>query len=421
MRQSRELSSKWRRVSLGELAPQPDAFVDGPFGSNLKTEHYTAAGARVVRLQNIGRGTFLDNDKAFVSPEHFADLVRHSVVPGDIVVAALGDGARPAGRACLIPDHFGRGLVKADCFRLRLPREVIAPTYLVHFMNSPECLRRIAEMMRGATRPRVTLGMLRALSVPLRPLPEQMRIVSWLDSAGVAVERAKAAAEAQIEAARVLRAAELRETFDGPRAGMWEWKSLSELLAEPMKTGISRPQAPGSTMHCLTLSSVRNGWLDTTAQKPVDVTKAEAAGNWVRPGAFYVVRGNGNRSLVGRGALAAASMASPVLYPDLLIQLVANPDVVDVSFLQAAWDNPRTRAELEARARTSAGIFKINQANLGKIRIPVSSLPEQIRTVAALRERLALAEVLLRRTEERFRELTALPASLLRQAFSGEL
>ena len=86
-RQSNEPPSKWRWVSLGDLAPQSDAFVDGPFGSNLKTEHYTASGVRVVRLQNIGRGTFLDNDRAFVSPEHFADLMRHSVLPGDVVVA----------------------------------------------------------------------------------------------------------------------------------------------------------------------------------------------------------------------------------------------------------------------------------------------------------------------------------------------
>src|SRR2546422_8116866 len=107
-------------------------------------------------LQNIGRGTFLDNDRAFVSPEHFADLMRHSVLPGDVVVASLGDGARPAGRACLIPADFGQGLVKADCFRLRLPQEIIATTYLVHFMNSPQCLTRVAEIIRGATRPRVT-------------------------------------------------------------------------------------------------------------------------------------------------------------------------------------------------------------------------------------------------------------------------
>ena len=196
-RQSHQLPSKWHWVSLGDLAPQSDAFVDGPFGSNLKTEHYTASGVRVVRLQNIGRGTFLDNDRAFVSPEHFAGLMRHSVVPGDVVVAALGDGARrPAGRACLIPVYFGQGLVKADCFRLRLPKEIITAAYLVYFMNSPQCLARIMEMMRGATRPRVTLGMLRSLSIPLPPLAEQVRIASWLDSAYIAVERARAAAEA---------------------------------------------------------------------------------------------------------------------------------------------------------------------------------------------------------------------------------
>ena len=84
----RQLPRTWRWVSLGELASQPNAFVDGPFGSNLKTEHYTAVGARVVRLQNIGRGAFLDHDKAFVSLTRYADLSRYSASEGDIVVAA---------------------------------------------------------------------------------------------------------------------------------------------------------------------------------------------------------------------------------------------------------------------------------------------------------------------------------------------
>src|ERR1700674_762104 len=93
----------WRRVRLAELAKNGEAFADGPFGSNLKTDHYSSEGARVIRLQNIGRGVFLDADKAFVPLRHFENLRRHSVDSGDVVVAALGDGARPAGRACVVP------------------------------------------------------------------------------------------------------------------------------------------------------------------------------------------------------------------------------------------------------------------------------------------------------------------------------
>jgi type I restriction enzyme S subunit len=67
-----ELPPGWEWTTLGNLAT---SFVDGPFGSKLKTEHYTSDGVRVIRLQNIGDGRFLDDDKAFISPEHAANLL----------------------------------------------------------------------------------------------------------------------------------------------------------------------------------------------------------------------------------------------------------------------------------------------------------------------------------------------------------
>lgn len=81
----------WPVVTLGELAaPTKGAITDGPFGSNLARHHYRDAGPRVVRLQNIGDGVFVDNH-AHISAEHFEDLRKHEVVSGDLLVASLGD------------------------------------------------------------------------------------------------------------------------------------------------------------------------------------------------------------------------------------------------------------------------------------------------------------------------------------------
>jgi hypothetical protein len=54
----------WPEDRIGNLASK---MSDGPFGSNLKAEHYRSEGIRVWRLQNIGVGTVLDADKAFIS------------------------------------------------------------------------------------------------------------------------------------------------------------------------------------------------------------------------------------------------------------------------------------------------------------------------------------------------------------------
>jgi len=200
--------------ALGSAISQPGAIADGPFGSRLKTEHYAPNGVRVIRLQNIGSGVFLDHDRAYVTREHADTLTRHFAGEGDVVVAALGDGARPAGRACQVPD-IGPALVKADCFRVRTDGSIVDSEFLVWFLNSPGTQAIIAGQMRGATRPRVTLGMLKAFPIPLPPLDEQRRIAAHLRDQLAEIDRAKAALEAQRAAIDALPAALLREVF-GP-------------------------------------------------------------------------------------------------------------------------------------------------------------------------------------------------------------
>ncbi len=200
---------------LGDLAASEDAFTDGPFGSNLKTDHYVRHGARVVRLQNIGRGVFLGNDRSFVSFDHFATLTRHHVREGDIVFAALGDGRRPAGRSCVVPEGFGPGLVKADCFRVRLPSGTIDPCYAIGMLNSPQSLRAVAATMRGATRPRVTLEVVRSLSIPVPPIDDQHSIAANLSRRLAKAERLTETIRGELATIESLPAALQREVFQG--------------------------------------------------------------------------------------------------------------------------------------------------------------------------------------------------------------
>jgi type I restriction enzyme S subunit len=193
------------------------------------------------------------------------------------------------------------------------------------------------------------------------------------------------------------------------------------LLVSPLKTGISKPGSSESNVCCLTLSAVRNGELDLSAKKQVKVSEEEAAGNWVQPGGFYVVRGNGNRSLVGRGAFAPAEITQPVLYPDLLIQVLLNFDMIHPSFMRWVWDCPEVRADIEARARTAAGIYKINQKNLAAIRIPLVDLATQQHVASMLARRIAGAGTAAIGILEELAGINALPGALLRRAFSGEL
>ena len=160
---------------------------DGPFGSKLKTEHYAAAGARVVRLQNIGSGTFNDNDRSYISESYYRDLNRYALHSGDIIVAGLGDEKHPVGRACKVPAHLGPSVNKADCFCLRGDTSLIQQDYLLYFLNSPHAQHQIRQSAQGTTRLRINIGNLKRISIQVPDHDTQSRICrafAALDEAG---------------------------------------------------------------------------------------------------------------------------------------------------------------------------------------------------------------------------------------------
>jgi type I restriction enzyme, S subunit len=90
-------SKGWQKFPLSHVTRK---FSDGPFGSNLKTSHYVESGIRVIRLQNIGVSEFIDDNHAYVSTQHFNTLKKHECLPGDVLIATLGE---PNLRACIQP------------------------------------------------------------------------------------------------------------------------------------------------------------------------------------------------------------------------------------------------------------------------------------------------------------------------------
>lgn len=168
------LPDSWCWVTLEQLASDdPSSITDGPFGSNLKTSHYTENGPRVIRLQNVGDGMFVDSH-AHISQEHYASLLKHKVNADDLVIAALGD---PVPRACVIPPTVGPAIVKADCIRFRPHSELASSHYLNCALNAESTRARTSGAIHGVSRPRLNLGEIKQITVPLPPLSEQQEIV----------------------------------------------------------------------------------------------------------------------------------------------------------------------------------------------------------------------------------------------------
>ncbi len=164
----------WEELKLSETS---EKFSDGPFGSNLKTAHYTQSGVQVIRLQNVGVGYLDESDKAFISEEHFQSLPRHHCYPGDIIVGTMGD---PNLRACIVPAHIEKCLNKADCVQYRVNSRIMNRDYACWLLNNPRTIKKASKLSLGQTRLRISMGRLKQLVVPVPSIDKQLIFSSFV-------------------------------------------------------------------------------------------------------------------------------------------------------------------------------------------------------------------------------------------------
>src|SRR3989344_7272988 len=172
-----ELPKSWEWVRLGDLSASENySFVDGPFGSNLKREHYVEKGIRIIQLQNVGEGFWKEGKNVYTSENKANELIRCNAYPGDLVIAKMA----PVARATIIPGLHKKYVLCSDCVKFK-PHKSININYIKYLLNSEIIRKRVILDSTGMTRQRTSLGKLKLLTIPLPPLSEQLRIVEKID------------------------------------------------------------------------------------------------------------------------------------------------------------------------------------------------------------------------------------------------
>jgi type I restriction enzyme, S subunit len=207
----RQLPQGWVWASVNQCSLDESAITDGPFGSNLKSSHYQESGPRVIRLQNIGDGVFLDAE-AHISEAHYSELLKHSVQEDDVVIAMLGE-VLP--RACVIPNGVAPAIVKADCARVRVNKDLMRPAVLAAQLNSKPVRDAVLKFIKGIGRPRVNLGHVRAIPIALCSMEEQLECETALSDAQQSIDRQNEAIELSFKQSIAQRHNILRAAFAG--------------------------------------------------------------------------------------------------------------------------------------------------------------------------------------------------------------
>lgn len=174
-----DLPEHWVEKRLGYLAKEERAaFVDGPFGSDLKTSDYMDDGVPLIQLNNIRDSKHLMQNMKFVTEDKKQQLIRHLAIPGDVVIAKM---AEPVARAAAVGNDYSEYVIVADCVKMTADLDLVDLRYLVWAINSDYVKINAELVSTGTTRIRVNLGELKKLKIPYPSYIEQQQIANFLD------------------------------------------------------------------------------------------------------------------------------------------------------------------------------------------------------------------------------------------------
>ena len=408
----------WQFAELGTLRASGDnSLAGGPFGSDLTTVDYqTEPGVPVIRGTNLGGegGEFVDDGFVFVSNRKAESLRRNMAFPGDIVFTQRGT----LGQVAIIPTkpRFPCYVISQSQMKLTPDIRRIDVRFLFHYFRSPLLLAQISARTLATGVPHINLGILKALPVPIPPLPEQRRIAAILDQS-IALRAKRRAALAKLDQ---LTHSIFLEHFGDPADNSKGWPD-STLLGDvaDIASGITKGRVlkgqPTRTVPYLAVSNVQDRSLDLSVVKQIEATEDEIRRYQLRQNDLLLTEG-GDPDKLGRGTLWNSEIPA-CIHQNHIFRVRVTSALVKPLFLNWLVGSQRGKRYFLRSAKQTTGIASINMTQLRGFPLllpPVDLQQSFARSVAAVDSLKAVHLASLAK-------LDALFASLQHRAFSGEM
>lgn len=173
------IPESWEVIPIYELRNKNDryGFTGGPFGSDLKSEHYTKKGVKIIQLQNIGEGKFIDKGIAYTSESKADELHSCNIFPNEIILAKMA----PVARCCKVPSTNERYVMCSDGIRLSINHNKYDNEFVYQALNSKYFRKEAEAKSTGTTRARIGLKELKLIPILIpKNIEEQKKIANIL-------------------------------------------------------------------------------------------------------------------------------------------------------------------------------------------------------------------------------------------------
>ena len=209
-----EVPGHWEVKRLKHIkALTPNAFVDGPFGSNLKSVHFIDDGDVYVIESNFAtQGKLEPSELKTISSEHFESIRRSEAKAGDIVIAKIG---AQFGKASVLPYIDKPAVVSGNSMKLTANKTVCTTLWAYWQLFNLKASGEIDLLNNGSAQPALSLGAMNQLVFLLPQMDEQKTILSFLESETAKLDTLTAEANRAIELLQERRSALISAAVTG--------------------------------------------------------------------------------------------------------------------------------------------------------------------------------------------------------------
>lgn len=201
----------------------------------------------------------------------------------------------------------------------------------------------------------------------------------------------------------------------------WALSTISELSWSAGYGTSVKCSFDGNGPPVLRIPNVHDRIIDLDDLKYVTDTASFDESNFIQAGDFLIVRTNGTKKLIGRGAVVLRNPKKPTGFASYLIRYRLLGSAITWRWLSLAWDSGVVRDQIESKALTTAGQYNVSLSRLEDTTIPTPPVAEQRAIVSAVTVRLKDADKLEKRLTTSQAHAKQQREAVLANAFSGRL
>lgn len=412
---SDKLPDGWRWAKLGDVIRD----VQTGFACGERAED----GIIQIRMNNVAANGDLAWQKVLRVPHDFTDMAKYYLNDGDILfnhtnsAELVGKSAvyRPSSEPAVFSNHF---------FRVSPHEEVLDRAYLARWLIHCQRSGLFTQICnRWVGQAAVPKKKLLELSMPLPSLNEQHRIVARLEEQLATAERARSAALAQLAAIEAMPQALLRQIFPrSPSASLtrrWRWAKLGEVCdVEKGRTPKKDWYAPTGAWLVHYRDVATHGITWTAGRNTFVAPEYESSLKELEPGTVLVGADAHDPATIGKKVTLVDTVpqhASPAYFAGEMLGIRPNAQRSIEPAIVWHWLRSEAGYE-EMQQNVSGGHLNVRPAR--NVRIPLPPVNEQHRIVQELDEQTAAIERARAAAQAQLAALDALPAAVLRLAFT---